>query len=141
MSSYVLNSFSIFLVSNLIDVLQNYDFPNNCEDYIHRIGRTGVSSLGGLPALPLISGWHFFVCVFDHWLQRAGQKGTSYTFFTTENAKAARELITILKEAKANIPPELQEMVQYGGGGGGDYDYDGPGCVFTFKLFVVARMC
>ena len=22
--------------------LQNYDFPNNCEDYIHRIGRTGV---------------------------------------------------------------------------------------------------
>jgi hypothetical protein len=22
---------------------QNYDFPNNCEDYIHRIGRTGVS--------------------------------------------------------------------------------------------------
>lgn len=21
---------------------QNYDFPNNCEDYIHRIGRTGV---------------------------------------------------------------------------------------------------
>lgn len=27
--------------------LQNYDFPNNCEDYIHRIGRTGVSF--GLP--------------------------------------------------------------------------------------------
>lgn len=24
---------------------QNYDFPNNCEDYIHRIGRTGVCSL------------------------------------------------------------------------------------------------
>jgi hypothetical protein len=23
-------------------MLQNYDFPNNCEDYIHRIGRTGV---------------------------------------------------------------------------------------------------
>ena len=22
--------------------MQNYDFPNNCEDYIHRIGRTGV---------------------------------------------------------------------------------------------------
>jgi hypothetical protein len=22
--------------------VQNYDFPNNCEDYIHRIGRTGV---------------------------------------------------------------------------------------------------
>lgn len=25
--------------------LQNYDFPNNCEDYIHRIGRTGVGSI------------------------------------------------------------------------------------------------
>ena len=24
---------------------QNYDFPNNCEDYIHRIGRTGVSQM------------------------------------------------------------------------------------------------
>ena len=24
---------------------QNYDFPNNCEDYVHRIGRTGVSIL------------------------------------------------------------------------------------------------
>jgi hypothetical protein len=29
----------------LLTVLQNYDFPNNCEDYIHRIGRTGVSAL------------------------------------------------------------------------------------------------
>lgn len=24
---------------------QNYDFPNNCEDYVHRIGRTGVRLL------------------------------------------------------------------------------------------------
>lgn len=24
-----------------IDVVFNYDFPGNCEDYIHRIGRTG----------------------------------------------------------------------------------------------------
>ena len=27
----------------LTAAVQNYDFPNNCEDYIHRIGRTGVS--------------------------------------------------------------------------------------------------
>lgn len=26
-------------------VTQNYDFPNNLEDYVHRIGRTGVHSL------------------------------------------------------------------------------------------------
>ncbi|QRW03619.1 DEAD/DEAH box helicase [Ceratobasidium sp. AG-Ba] len=69
----------------------NYDFPNNCEDYIHRIGRTG----------------------------RAGQKGVSFTYFTTENAKQARELITILREAKADIPTQLEEMAMYGGGGGG----------------------
>ncbi|KAG2103190.1 P-loop containing nucleoside triphosphate hydrolase protein [Suillus cothurnatus] len=25
----------------------NYDFPNNCEDYIHRIGRTGRAGMKG----------------------------------------------------------------------------------------------
>ncbi|KAF9243572.1 P-loop containing nucleoside triphosphate hydrolase protein [Melanogaster broomeanus] len=67
----------------------NYDFPNNCEDYIHRIGRTG----------------------------RAGMKGTSYTYFTTDNSKSARELINILREAKANVPSQLEEMAMYSGGG------------------------
>ena len=28
---------------------QNYDFPNNCEDYVHRIGRTVVSSSDSFP--------------------------------------------------------------------------------------------
>jgi ATP-dependent RNA helicase DDX5/DBP2 len=46
-------------------------------------------------------------------------KGTSYTYFTTDNAKSARELLTILKEAKAVVPPQLEEMAMYGGGGGG----------------------
>lgn len=35
----------------------NYDYPNNSEDYVHRIGRTG----------------------------RAGAKGTAITFFTTDS--------------------------------------------------------
>jgi ATP-dependent RNA helicase DDX5/DBP2 len=69
----------------------NYDFPNNCEDYIHRIGRTG----------------------------RAGNTGVSYTYFTAENSKQARELVGILRESKADIPPELEQMGMYGGGGGG----------------------
>lgn len=43
-------------VRNITHVL-NYDYPNNSEDYIHRIGRTG----------------------------RAGQKGTAITFFTTDS--------------------------------------------------------
>lgn len=45
-------------------------------------------------------------------------QGTAFTFFTTENAKSARELLTILKEAKADIPPELEEMAMLSGGGG-----------------------
>lgn len=52
-------------------------------------------------------------------LQRAGMKGISYTYFTTDNAKSARELVTILKEAKATVPPQLEEMAMYGGGGSG----------------------
>ncbi|KAL5529529.1 DBP2_1 [Sanghuangporus baumii] len=69
----------------------NYDFPNNLEDYVHRIGRTG----------------------------RAGMEGTAYTYFTTENARSARDLITILREAKAEVPYELEEMARIGGGGSG----------------------
>lgn len=46
-------------------------------------------------------------------------KGTAYTYFTTENAKSARDLLAILREAKADVPPQLEEMSMYGGGGGG----------------------
>ena len=46
-------------------------------------------------------------------------KGTSYTYFTTDNARQARELLNILREAKAEIPSQLEEMAQVGGGGGG----------------------
>lgn len=45
-------------------------------------------------------------------------KGISYTYFTTDNSKCARELVGILKEAKAIVPPQLEEMASYGGGGG-----------------------
>lgn len=43
-------------VRNITHVI-NYDYPNNSEDYVHRIGRTG----------------------------RAGAKGTAITLFTTES--------------------------------------------------------
>lgn len=66
----------------------NYDFPPNIEDYVHRIGRTG----------------------------RARTTGTAYTFFTTENAKAARQLVNIMEEANQEIDPRLREMARYGGG-------------------------
>jgi ATP-dependent RNA helicase DDX5/DBP2 len=77
-------------VRNITHVL-NYDYPNNSEDYIHRIGRTG----------------------------RAGANGTAITFFTTDNSKQARDLVNVLQEAKQQIDPRLAEMARYGGGGGG----------------------
>ncbi|CAI9269198.1 unnamed protein product [Lactuca saligna] len=57
----------------------NYDFPGSLEDYVHRIGRTG----------------------------RVGAKGTAYTFFTTTNARFAKELIAILQEAGQKVNPDL----------------------------------
>ncbi|KAJ5474389.1 RNA helicase (Dbp) [Penicillium sp. IBT 31633x] len=77
----------------------NYDYPNNSEDYVHRIGRTA----------------------------RAGAKGTAITFFTTDNSKQARDLVTILTEAKQQVDPRLAEMVRYGGGGGGRWGGRGGG--------------
>ena len=56
-------------------------------------------------------------------LQRAGMKGTSYTYFTTDNAKSARELINILREAKAEVPSQLEEMGMFSGGGGGRSEF------------------
>ncbi len=50
----------------------NYDYPNNSEDYVHRIGRTG----------------------------RRDRTGTAYTLFTPSNAPKANDLIEVLTEAK-----------------------------------------
>lgn len=69
----------------------NYDFPNNVEDYVHRIGRTG----------------------------RANATGTAITFFTHDNSKQARPLLEILQEAKQEINPQLIELSQRSGFGGG----------------------
>ena len=92
----------------------NYDYPNNSEDYVHRIGRTA----------------------------RAGRTGTAITLFTTESesivhlhitiiannlpdSKQARDLVNILQDAKQQIDPRLAEMARYGGGGGGSRGYGG----------------
>jgi len=77
-----------------VGVVVNYDFPEGrggVEDYIHRIGRTG----------------------------RAGNKGVSVTFFSLDNAKSAKELVRILKDADEEIPEDLQIMATVGGGFGG----------------------
>lgn len=74
----------------------NYDYPNNSEDYIHRIGRTG----------------------------RKDRTGTAYTLFTPTNSPKAKDLVEVLTEAKQVVNPKLQELAQCSGfnrraGGGG----------------------
>lgn len=73
--------------------------PGNIEDYVHRIGRTG----------------------------RAGATGTAISFFTEENKSLGASLISIMREAKQNIPEPLLKYdrrprgphPRYGGGGYG----------------------
>lgn len=75
-----------------IKMVVNFDMPNNMEDYVHRIGRTG----------------------------RAGKKGTAVSFFVGEkNGRMAKELMDILKRTDQNIPPELNALASFSGGRGG----------------------
>jgi len=73
-----------------ISTVINYDFPMQIEDYVHRIGRTG----------------------------RAGATGQSYTFFTSADAKKARDLINVLKMAGQHVPESLSKMANHMSGGG-----------------------
>ncbi|KAF0973485.1 hypothetical protein FDP41_008189 [Naegleria fowleri] len=59
----------------------NYDLPENIEDYVHRIGRTG----------------------------RAGNTGISTSFYTDKNNQIADDLITLLQEAKQEVPSFIME--------------------------------
>ena len=65
-----------------IEYVINYDFPNQTEDYIHRIGRTA----------------------------RCNKKGTAFTFFAHKNYKQAGDLVDILEEAKQPVNPDLLRM-------------------------------
>lgn len=75
-----------------IRMVVNFDFPNDMETYIHRIGRTG----------------------------RAGKKGTAVSFFVAQkNARLAKELIEILERTQQNIPSELHALSSFSGAGRG----------------------
>jgi len=63
-----------------VKIVVNYAFPNDVEDYIHRIGRTG----------------------------RGGETGTAITFFTENDKKHAPALVQVLQRANSAIPAQLQ---------------------------------
>jgi len=68
-----------------LTLVLNYDFPQNCEDYIHRVGRTG----------------------------RAGTLGTAITFFDPRgDAKHARSLCALLDKNNQEVPAELRTLAQ-----------------------------
>lgn len=76
--SEIINLF--YLLLNWLDVdgikfVINFDYPQSSEDYIHRIGRTG----------------------------RSEATGTSYALFTDNNAKQAKDLVAVLREANQVI--------------------------------------
>jgi ATP-dependent RNA helicase DDX3X len=77
-------------IPNVTQVV-NYDLPNNIDDYVHRIGRTG----------------------------RCGNLGHALSFINDKNRNIARELQDLLTEASQTVPEWLGNLVQYTQGGGG----------------------
>lgn len=82
-----------------IDLVINYDVPNDGEDYVHRIGRTA----------------------------RAATDGTAYTFISPKEQGRFARIEQLLGQpvAKAAVPPELGPVPEYqpkfrGNGGGGN---------------------
>ncbi|XP_061640701.1 probable ATP-dependent RNA helicase DDX4 isoform X3 [Phyllopteryx taeniolatus] len=69
----------------------NFDLPNNIDEYVHRIGRTG----------------------------RCGNIGRAVSFYDPENDnQLARSLITILSKARQVVPSWLEESAFSGGATG-----------------------
>lgn len=69
-----------------IRLVVNYDYPNNSEDYVHRIGRTCRGDEDG---------------------------GTAVTLLTRDDAGKVGDLLKVMREAKQEIPRELEEMARY----------------------------
>eukprot|EP00347_Sterkiella_histriomuscorum_P006916 403350942 len=67
-----------------IKYVVNYDMPKQCEDYVHRIGRTA----------------------------RAGASGSAYALFTKNNMMIAGDLVKLLKLSGQEIPSQLYDYAE-----------------------------
>ena len=69
-----------------IKMVVNFDFPNDMESYIHRIGRTG----------------------------RRGKSGKSFSMLSSSQAndKLVEDLIRVLEEANQEVPEELHQLLE-----------------------------
>jgi len=63
-----------------VELVINFDLPNQIDDYVHRIGRTG----------------------------RAGRTGVAIAYYNDENRGIAKDLYKALKDGKAEIPDFLE---------------------------------
>jgi ATP-dependent RNA helicase DDX41 len=108
----------------------NYDMPDEIENYVHRIGRTGafthtVESIGWYaPSVPLkgcltqpsvvcsaLTGGELGVRP----LGRCGKTGIATTFINRNQQETVLlDLKHLLKEAKQRIPPVRDLKTQYG---------------------------
>ncbi|KAG0675566.1 DEAD-box ATP-dependent RNA helicase, partial [Kluyveromyces marxianus] len=82
-------------IPNVTHVI-NFDLPNDIDDYVHRIGRTG----------------------------RAGNTGVATAFFNRGNKNVAKDLVNLLSEANQEVPSFLTTIMREassgrGGGRGG----------------------
>ncbi len=70
-------------ISNVKFVV-NYDLPNDIDEYVHRIGRTG----------------------------RAGQNGEAISFFNDKNRSITKELVNLLQESQQEMPAFLTTLME-----------------------------
>ena len=72
----------------------NFDMPNDIEDYVHRIGRTGRKTATGY------------------------NEGNAITFFNRSNGRLAAKLVKVMEEAEQEVPEALRAMAATSFSGG-----------------------
>lgn len=98
----------------------NYDLPNDADEYVHRIGRTGrVGNIGKI----LLHFKRTFQCITFNSYLTDYLAGLATSFFNDKNSNLARELMDLIVEANQELPDWLEraasERARFGGSRGG----------------------